>query len=164
MATILDLVKIGVLFKYDAVLDPRQQEFRRFYASERLVRWFQGELPSLGSAWNIEVSPAEQLDAFLAVYIAGEVIRFRWDLAPIQPHRNGVWELKTADLRVFGWFYEVDCFVGVVADAAHHVKEHNLYSGYCGEVVSFRDKIDLDEPKFLPGELPNDVVSNFDYP
>jgi hypothetical protein len=164
MATILELVRLKKLFKYDAVLGPRQQEFRRFYASERLVRWFQVELPNIGSAWKIDTPPAEQLDAFLAQYVTGEKITFGWDLFPIRPHAHRVWELKTPDLRVFGWFNEMDCFIGVVADAARNVKEHQLYSGYCGEVVRFRDKLDLDEPKFLLGELPNDVISNFDYP
>jgi hypothetical protein len=76
---------------------------------------------------------------------------------------EGVWELKTADVRLFGWFHQFDCFVGVVIDLKYRVQEYKLYSGYMGEVIRFRDNLDLDEPKFIPGGEPVNVVSNF-YP
>jgi hypothetical protein len=163
MATILELEKAGALFKYDAVLGRRQQEFRRFYASERLKNWMQKDLLAANSTWGIESRPAEQLDAILNVFISGDVLTFNWDIKPIRPIGAAVWELKTQDLRLFGWFPIFDCFVGVAADLTQNVKDHNLYSGYRNEVVRFRDKLELDEPKFLPGEFPNDVVSNFNY-
>jgi hypothetical protein len=82
----------------------------------------------------------------------------------LRPAGDGVWELKTADLRVFGWFHAKDCFLGHCADTAERVKEHRLYTGYVGEVVRFRDSLPLDEPKYIPGEDPDAVVSNSSYP
>ena len=164
MATILELEKAGALFKYDAVLGRRQQEFRRLYASKRLMRWMQTDLMAAGSTWKIESTPAEQLDAILNVFVSGEVLTFSDNFRPLRPIGESVWEIKTADVRIFGWFPMLDCFVGVVADLAQRVKEIGLYAGYRGEVIRFRNKLDLDEPKFLPGELPDGIISNFDYP
>jgi hypothetical protein len=54
--------------------------------------------------------------------------------------------------------------VAAVADTAYRCKKFDLYAGYAGEVVRFRNALDLDEPKFIPGDDPNAVVTNFDYP
>jgi hypothetical protein len=78
--------------------------------------------------------------------------------------QDGIWELKTADLRIFGWFNVLDHFVGAAADTTDRVKQHNLYYGYAGETARFRDGLDLDPPKFIPGADPNAVVSNYTYP
>jgi hypothetical protein len=164
MATVVQLDRRGELFKLDPALDDDQQEFRVLYASPRLKKWVEDVLPGLGSAWNIEVSPTEQLDALMEIYSSGETLTFQHNFYPLAHVANCVWELKTADLRIFGWFTARDCFVGVVADTTERVKLHGLYHGYAGEVVRFLEKLDLDEPKFIPGDDPNAVVSNFCYP
>ena len=150
--------------KFDASLPPHQQEFREFYAGPRLVKWMGDVLPSLGSTWKIELSPLEQLDAFMAVYASGDTLTYQYSFKPLTNLGDGIWQLKTADLRMFGWFHVQDCFVGGVGDTADRIKLHGLYAGYVGEAVRFRDALDLDEPKFVPGDNPNAVVSNFDYP
>ena len=164
MATIMMLEQQGVLQRYDAVLGPRELETRRIFAGLRLVKWILEELPQLGSSWNIDVTPAEQLDELLKKYVAGNILTYQHNFYPLIPHDQSVWELKTADLRVFGWFHMADCFIGVVADTAQRVKDHDLYRGYLGEVVRFRSRLDLDEPKSIEGKEPRDVVSNFSYP
>jgi hypothetical protein len=169
MATIIVLEGAGVLHKLDPALEPDEQELRLLHTSDRLMGWLQGVLPALASQWDIESSPLEQLDAFVAIYTSGLPLVFErqfkaFHRRPIQAAGDGVWYLKTADLRVFGWFWQKDCFIGVVADTAERVKTHGLYEGYRGEVVRFRDALDLDEPKFIPGENPDDVVSNYDLP
>lgn len=164
MATILELEARKVLERYDAELGAHQLETRTFFASQRLVRWFNDELPILASNWNIESKPDQQLDSLLGKYVSGDVMCFQWDLFPLTPHEKCVWELKTADLRVFGWFASIDCFVGVVADTAERVKLYKLYAGYIGEVVRYRQSLDLNEPKFVEGKEAADVISNFNYP
>jgi hypothetical protein len=77
---------------------------------------------------------------------------------------DGVWELKTADVRIFGWFPGRDQYIAVRVDQAWRVKESNLYAGYKGEVVRYRDALPLAGDKFVKGVDPNDVVSNFSYP
>jgi len=164
MATVVELARQGKLFKLDPMLDSHQQEFRVLYASPRLKKWIDETLPNLGSTWNIELAPAEQLDGFMATYASDEPLMFGQGFKPLNHLGQGVWELKTADLRVFGWFSARDWFIGHAADTTDRIKQHNLYHGYAGEVVRFRTHLDLDEPKFVPGDDPNAVVSNFDYP
>lgn len=164
MATVIDLSQQRKLFKLDPALDDDQQEFRVLYASQRLQKWLQEVLPGLGSTWNIELSPLEQLDGFVSVYASGETLTFQHSFYPIAHVSHCVWELKTADLRIFGWFHARDCFIGVAADTTDRVKLHKLYHGYAGDVVRYLNALDLDEPKFLAGDDPNVVVSNFSYP
>jgi len=160
MATILQLVEQGSLVKLDPALVASVQEMRVIYMSPDLKRRIEEAVPAMGSNWNIEVTPLEQLDALVALFAAGDQLVLPNDFRPIQHIKDGIWELKTADLRMFGWFYKKDCFVGHRIDQTQHIKDHKLYYGYATEVARFRDQLDLDEPKFVPGDDPNDVVSN----
>jgi hypothetical protein len=165
MATLVELTRSGALSRLNPVLDADQQEFRAFYAGARLERWILEILPTLEgtSAWS-EISPIEQVDDFLALYASGETLTYGWTFKPLVHLGDGVWEMKTADVRIFGWFAEFDCFVGVVADSTERTKRHNLYHGYAGVVVRFRDSLDLDQPKFIAGDDPHAVVSDFSFP
>jgi len=162
MATILDLSASGNLVKLDPGLGRRLQEDRMIYLSPQLANWMGVVLPTLSSQWNIEMSPLEQLDAYVEVFASGKVLTYPHSLKPLNHLGQGVWELKTADLRIFGWFHRRDCFIAHRCDTSERIKEFNLYPGYVGEVVRFRDLLPLDEPKSVEGEDPRAVVSNFD--
>ena len=116
MATILELEANGVLTRYDARLKRHEFEDRRFYATERLVKWFAGDLPSLGSTWKREETPETQLAYLLKKFVTGAVLTYDWQFHTLRPIDRSVWELKTADVRVFGWFSQKDCFIGVAAE------------------------------------------------
>lgn len=122
-------------------------------------------LPSLTSFFESEITPIEQLDEFMANFCAGEVLTFQRQFRPLVHIDKGVWELKTRDLRLFGWFHKRDCFVCSAIDDATKVKgPPRLYNGYRDQAGHDRDTLDLDEPKFVQGDDPNDVVSAFCYP
>jgi hypothetical protein len=164
MATVLDLDRRGDLFKLD-VLEQGVQEFREFYASPRLHAWITGTLPGMASMFGLELTPHEQFVALAEIFCAGERLSYGHQFKPLTHITDGVWELKTEDIRIFGWFSRKDCFIGVVADDATRIKTHNLYVGYANVTTRrFRDALDLDPPKFVPGDDPHAVVSNFDYP
>ena len=160
MATLHHLVAAGQLIKLDA-LDERQQEFREIFMSPKLRDWMAKVLSELGSSWKIELTPEEQVFALTEIFAAGRPLAFGTQFNPLRPIKNGVWELKTADVRIFGWFHRRDRFVAVVADDATRIKQIGLYAGYVGDAVRFRERLDLDEPKFVPGDDPNDVVSDW---
>jgi hypothetical protein len=164
MATLLDLELQGLLFKLDPVLEPNEQEWRRISTSENLTTWIKSILPTLVSEWKIEVSPTDQLDALVEIFCSGETITYSTHFKPLAHLGDGVWELKTSDVRVFGFFHVKDWFVGVVADDANKIKRHGLYPGYANEVVRYRNTLNLDNPKYVSGDDPNDVVSNYDFP
>lgn len=164
MATLIELLDDGQVSQIDPALGPRQQEFRRLYVLPDLQKWLEEDLPTLGSTWNIEQSPQEQLDALIAIYCSGDTLTYQRAFKPLNNIADGIWEMKTADLRVFGWFPHKDHFIGVSADLTEQIKHLNLYRPYCEEAIRRRDKLELDEPKFIQGDDPNAVVSNFDFP
>jgi hypothetical protein len=164
MATPIELDRKDALFKLE-VLEPAVQEFRQFYASPDLHNWLEGVLPTLASGLNLELSPLEQFVDLAETFCAGERLMYGLQFKPLTHITGGIWEFKTQDVRIFGWFHKKDCFIGAVADDATRIKKHDLYRGYANVTTKrFLEALDLDEPKFLPGDDPHAVVSNFDYP
>ena|SRR5689334_3718519 len=160
MATLLELSgDAGPLYRLDA-LDANQQAFRCIYLSQKLKSWMENDLPALQATWTTELSCQEQVAELVEMFCAGEELDAGKQFHALRPIDRGVWELKTGDVRIFGWFPNKDHFVGVVAHDAYRVKFHDLYLGLVGEVVRFRDALDLTEPKFVSGEDPHAVVSN----
>jgi hypothetical protein len=164
MATLLQLNHQGVLFRLD-VLEQGVQEFRQFYVSPDLRKWITDVLPTSTSVWNIELTPLEQFVDLTETFCTGDRLMYGHQLKPLTHIAEGIWELKTQDIRIFGWFPKKDCFIGVVADDATKIKKHNLYRGYANVTTRrFRDALNLDDPKYISGDDPHAVVSNFDYP
>ncbi len=110
------------------------------------------------------MNPLEQFDDLSYAFVSGEPLLCLAQFKPLRHVAGGIWELKTPDLRVFGWFNAKDSFIGVVANQTDAIKKHRLYHGHAGEVAAFRDRLNLDEPKFISGEDPYAVVSDFNYP
>ena len=164
MATILELASSGGLFKLDAGLGVTEQEWRHIYVLPDLERWLQSNLPTLGSTWDIEQSPLEQFDAFAWIYCSGQTLTFGNQFKPLNHLGDGIWELKTADLRIFGWFPKQDQFIGTDANLTDDIKRLRMYRPYAEQAIRRRDGLDLDEPKFIDGDDPHDVVSNYDLP
>lgn len=165
MSTLDGLDRQALLYRWDVELGPRQQLERVIYVSPYLAtNWLPTVLPTLGSTWNIEQDPLQQVDARVAQFVAGETITFSRHFRPLTPHSNGVWELKTADVRMFGWFPAFDTLLLVNANLAEPIKRLRLYRPMIEEVIRFRDHLPLDHPKFIPGDDARAVVSNFDLP
>ncbi len=165
MATVIDLVAADRLFKLDPALEDNEQEWRLIYGLPKLLPTLQTALPTWKSHWRIEESPTQQFDALLEVFCSGDTLTFDRRFKPLITHvKDGIWELKTPDLRIFGWFHVKDCFIASAMDQTFNVKSYDLYAGYANESVYHRNQLDLDEPKFVPGGDPNVVVSNYDYP
>lgn len=166
MATVIELAAAQppLLIKLDPALEAQEQEWRTIYILPRVEPRFCADLPRWDSNWKVEQSPTQQMDSLLEIFCSGETLTFGPQFKPLVHLGDGVWELKTPDLRFFGWFPHKDCFIGGALDTAFNVKSHKLYAGYAGEVAYYRGELPLDEPKFIAGEDPNNVVTNYDYP
>jgi hypothetical protein len=163
MATITRLLEDDALFEIEPDLEPGVQPFRYMYAVPQFRR-FLDEVPTLGSSWKIEQTPAEQLDDLLMEFLGTEPFTVSWRFGPLYPSRGkpwpGVWELKTPDLRIFGWFPRQNYFIAVEGCDAAKLKEFpGLYGGFRDAVVRCRGLLPLDEPKFVIGEDHGDVIS-----
>lgn len=153
----------AALERLDPAFEGGQQEFRCILCSPKLRAWIEQELPALSSTLGVELNPLEQFFSIAQLFCSDEPLTIGDHFKPLHCRGQGVWELRTPDLRIFGWFPLKDHFVGVVANDATYIKDHGLYEGYIGEVVRFRKNLDLDEPKFIPAIEAKHVVSNYNF-
>lgn len=112
-------------------------------------KWVQGRLKATDT-------PSLQLDGILLKWIGGKPIIYRRMFNDLMPLRDEVWEMKTPDLRIFGWIYRPRVFIAAFVDYADLYKEPNPKKSYEDariKVMDVRDKMDLDEPKFTGGEF-----------
>jgi hypothetical protein len=161
MATLVELVIGGSLLKADPALSFRELETRCIYLLPKAHKWLSEILPVTDSNWNIEETPAEQFDTLIYEFCSGVSLPVGKRFKALIHRGGGLWELKTADLRLFGWFIKKDCFVVSDCDTAGRVKQVGLYRGYCDQAEQRRNLLDLDEPKFIAGDNPDDVISDW---
>jgi hypothetical protein len=130
------------------------------YALPHVIEWFRNDLkhvkPELSEGRKHELqhgvqSPVEQLDSFFHDFITGGDLEAYEDAHMMFPNEMGVWELKTSDIRLFGWVPERCSFIIANAASAAACKDRGLYAGYRDDTVRRRNSLDLDEPKFLMG-------------
>ena len=67
------------------------------------------------------------------------------------------WELRTPDVRVFGWLPARRHFIAVSGEMKRRLKPSSKYTPFIQGVVAFRDALDLDAPKALTGVATHDI-------
>ncbi|MNT60222.1 hypothetical protein D3C72_1977880 [compost metagenome] len=101
-----------------------------------------------------------QARALFKMFISGEALAEETEFRLMRPLESDIYELKSADLRFFGWFYRPGIFIAVAADTMERVHTiEGLSSGYRNAVSAARDAIDLDPPKHLEGASVSHVFS-----
>lgn len=159
MATIEDLVTSLRLHKIDGILDAGEVEQRLIYIHPRAMIWLDTKLEGLendGFYDNVQ-TPRQQVDDLLYEFISGSDIISTWPPHAMTPNETGIWELRTADLRFFGWFWRKGVFIMTAIDTKKRCKELSLYGGYRDQCARDRYNFDLDPPLFCTGRL-NDVL------
>lgn len=165
MATLPILALKGVLVKVTIPLGPSDGlPLRQLYATLEVRDWITKILPGLPTEDGATRSPLEEFDDLLFQYISskgkirynkGARVRFR-DLMPAE---DETWELITYQLRICGWFYRKDQFVAVHPDTAVNIKRDKAgYRKAKRRVMEIRDRLDLDEPKFVGGVISNVIT------
>lgn len=145
------------LFLYQTDLDGLPA-VRWMYMTPRCKKVICEDLPSWTSRWKIAETPTQQFDALMDQYLTGEAMDYGTSIKVLAPTDKHVWEMKTQDLRLFGWFYKKGIFIATALDLADRVKGPNLYNGYRDEAVRVRSEIDLRPPKCIEGGRVSDVV------
>jgi len=105
-------------------------------------------------------TPLEQLMERLRQWMAGDAMRYGPWFHDMTPKSDHVWELKTDDLRIFGWMYQPCAFIAVRGGQADDYKEPTKIKNYADErreVIKARDTLPLDGKKFAEGEF-DDLV------
>lgn len=112
MATLTTLVGRDDLVAVGGGLEDDEQPSRLLYAFPHVVDWLANALPVLRPLDpGTELVPLEQVDVLFHDFVSGEDFAYYERSHSLRPAELGVWELKTLDVRVFGWFPKKGVFV-----------------------------------------------------
>jgi len=160
MPTIADLVDSGAIVKIDVDLAPRDQPLRLLYGTPQFIAWLRDVLDGAQPSRQLgHTSIAEQIDDLFYSFLSGEQLIFTKQFRVVRAEENAVWELKTPDIRIFGWFMAKDCFVAVFGNWADTIKDHDLYRGYRIAIRRLRRELGIDATLCVKGVAPDDVLS-----
>ncbi len=160
MPTIADLVSSGAIVKIEVDLAPRDQPLRLLYGTPQFVAWLQTILDGAEPPGRLgDASIAEQIDDLFYSFLSGQQLVFTRQFRVVRAEENAVWELKTPDVRIFGWFMAKDCFVAVFGNWADTIKDHDLYRGYRIAIRRLRRELGINETLCVKGVAPDDVLS-----
>ncbi|UWQ40064.1 hypothetical protein K3718_10815 [Leisingera aquaemixtae] len=155
MPTAEQLAKEGQLQIWPTRLALGAEVTRIIYIGPNAGEWIHANLKALKADGYFEgvEQPREQLaDVFRRVMTGEKINDFRpktlWE------HPEWIHELRTADLRIFGWFWRKNHFiVGEVGTKSDLAAGKVSYSGYLESCRAFRKTLDLEEPKFIEGDI-----------
>jgi hypothetical protein len=131
---------------------------REFHALPSFMLFLKQRLP--GSSTGVlaaRESPSDQMNTVLRKWNTGKPMAQGRAFAIMRPTPKFVWEMKTADLRIFGWIYRPKVFVAAFAGFADDYKSQNgkppieSYAAARDRVLWIRDRLDLDPPPFVKG-------------
>ncbi len=163
MATPGELCDQGEMQPWNVPLIGRQQPSRTIYVTNQFVEWAKNGLTKiLPTHWGGEVKPTEQVTILMRSYRAGNKLEIGRQFKILAPHVSGVWEFKTGDVRIFGWFYARDFYIASWGADANYIKQDQKvrYGDCIDKAIGDRDSLDLTVPKFITSTDVRDVISN----
>jgi len=157
MATLEHLADTNKLIRHDPGLEDDEFPERYAYFTASFDASL-GALAAIGCQHGRNRTPYEQADQILYEFVIGKQLAYGSEYHPLDPLASYVWELKTPDVRLFGWFPKRRHFVIMRWQLKDCLKKHSSYAPYVREVVDFRNALDLDEPKAVMGVTRNEVI------
>jgi hypothetical protein len=156
MATIGILLEEKKLHRVTVPLRRGQFHDRKLYALPDCFRWMKGVRGMVTGRIKSASTPYEQMIERFRQWTAGEpMLNGPW-FHDMEPCSDNVWEMKTDDLRIFGWMYRPREFIAAVGGYADDYKEPTktkTYTQAMADVIAARDALPLDEPKYTEGEF-----------
>jgi hypothetical protein len=160
MPAIPDLLESGAIVKIEVELGPVEQPLRLLYGTPQFIDWLQSILDGAEPPSPLShMSAAEQIDDLFHSFLSGAPMIFNRQFRTIRAEDHAVWELKTPDIRIFGWFLAKDCFVAAFGNWADIIKDHDLYRGYRIAIRRLRRELGIDTTLCVKGSAPDDVLS-----
>ncbi|CAN7256948.1 hypothetical protein [Neorhizobium tomejilense] len=160
MATLEELETAGVLKRVRIRIALPDRERRSLWVMPAVENWIRKELKELVAFEPTDISPELQARGLFKMFIAGEALSEGEEFRLMRPMEHDVYELRSADLRFFGWFYRPSVFIAVAADTMERVHTiSGLSSGYRNAVSAARASINLDPPKYIEGASIRHVFS-----
>ena len=158
MATLEYLIATGRLVKHEPDFDDDELPQRIVCFAPGFTTWLSRTLAKVEPLHGRHLTPHEQVEQILYEFAIGRPMAYSVDYRKLDPPVLAhVWELKTQDVRLFGWFAKRGHFVIVCGELKDNLPKRSDYMPYIQKVISFRDVLDLDEPKALRGVTYNDI-------
>jgi hypothetical protein len=158
MATLEDLVAMGHLLPHRADLDNGELPDRAVYFDPAFDSGFGAKLPLLSRLHGRKLTPHEQAEQLLYDFVIGRPMAYSVDYRKLDPLSAHAWELKTPDVRLFGWFPRRANLVIVSGELKDNLPTFKAYSPFIQEVIAFRGGLDLDEPKSVTGVTHDEIL------
>ncbi len=158
MATLEHLAAADKLLKHEPDLDESELSERIAYFSPGFDHWLDATLRQLAFRAGRDLTPFEQAEQILYEFVAGQPMAYSVHYRKLEPLMAHVWELKTPDVRLFGWFPKRAIIVLVCGTLKENVKKFGDYAPFIREVIAFRDALALDNPKAITGVGRHEVL------
>jgi hypothetical protein len=158
MATLEHLAATDELLKHDPDFDRHELPERIAYFAPEFDEWLGMVLWPLAPTRGHQLSPFEQAEQILYEFVVGMPMAYSVHYRKLEPLAAHVWELKTRDVRLFGWFAKKAVIVLVCGELKEKLTIGRNYKPYVGKVVAFRDALDLDPPKAITGVRHDEVL------
>lgn len=158
MTTLAQLVDLGKLKKHEPELERDEFPDRHVYLSREVYAWMEATLRLAPRDRGRDLLPYEQVDQLLFDFVIGRPLVYDVQRKKLEPITQHVWELKTEDVRLIGWFPRRKSFVIVCGRMKRELPNAKLYAPCIRHVVWFRDSLGLDEPRSVTGVRYNDVL------
>lgn len=152
-ATIDRLIREDRLIKYEPDLLGSAVAERLIYVTPYFQDWWGEVLIHRKATKGFSLSPYSQLFGRFDEFCSGKYFAYGRMFKSLEPKKNAVWEIKTTDVRVFGFFVQRDCFVAITGEMKNALRR---YEKHIGIVLEVRRKLQL--PWIAGGEHDN-VIS-----
>src|ERR1700730_18702019 len=161
MMTFDKLLELKRLVRVTMPLPRGQFHERKFYAYPECFEWMRNKVPTMVTGRIASAfTPREQLIERLRQWMVGDPMAYGPMFHDMDPRSDEGWEIKTADLRIFGWMYRPREFIAVRGGYTDDYKEPTKIKNYADdrrEVVRARDSLPLDGDKYAKGDF-DDLV------
>jgi len=158
MATLATLAASGAIVCHEPDLEADEQPSRFVYFAPVAQAWCSSDLRSMARDRGRNETPYEQVEQLLYEFAIGRPMAYDVHYKKLDPLGQHVWELKTADVRLVGWFARKACIVIVQAQMKRMLQSAKLYRPLIDATVAFRASLDLDPPKEVTGVRHHDVL------
>lgn len=158
MATLDDLEISGILSRYKHSYPAITGRGRKMWFYSEAAKWLVKDFCAMEPFYADSLAPKKQAAVLLKNFVTGVEFEPRINFWHMRPHKDDIYELKTADLRIFGWFYRPRVFVAALAatfEETHDVP--GVHAKYRDDVIKMRDDLDLEPPKWVVGAEAKDV-------
>ena len=135
-------VTTGALKRFgEHLIENDEVEVCCLLATPSFDNWYDASLPYLAKAKRSDLTPDEEVDSFVRRFLLGKPIT---EIARLRPTADGVWEIRLAHTRLFGWFPERDVLVLTDGASIASVKSGTPgYAHYFDHVKQERKRLGL---------------------